>query len=285
MRVFILFLFLFSVTNHPCYSQSGACNSALTGCDNYYGKELYDTCNYYQQKIRIPVIFHVTYRDQEQNISTQLILQELADLNADFLMQNADVHQVLSVYQHLAANPNIEFYLAPLHDERFSEPGIIRKRRGWFDGATGTSAVIDPSKYLNVYIYKRLGNSGAHTFDRPWSNPSSDAIYVNWNEVGHHSRILTHEAGHWLGLMHNFECGDCTDAGDGVADTPAQTQMSDGAFSIKKDDPSLFSKTCNEQPVFYHNFMDYSNFRRMFTTEQVKRMRIVITKQRPGLIQ
>ena len=259
------------------------CRAKLPGCSNYYGSELYDTCNYFKGRIRIPVIFHIVHRSSTQNIPTARILSELADLNRDFLAQNADINAVQPGYKYLISNPDIEFYLADLNDKRFSEPGIIRKHRGLLQKPYNASEVIDPAHYMNVYIYNRSGDGG-HTFPTPWVNPGTDAVYVDYGDVGKGYRLLTHETGHWLGLMHTFECGECSDAGDGISDTPAQTGSSDGAFKILTDDPAKFSINCNGQRNMYHNFMDYSLHRKMFTAGQVKRMRIILSAMRRSMI-
>lgn len=286
MRRLILFAGILSLTSYFSFSHEAKtpCQSTLPGCDNYFLNELYDTCDYSRSHIRIPVIFHVIYQKDIQNIPTPLILRELEDLKRDFLMQNKDINEVLPNYRGLAANPDIEFYLAPFKDVGQPDSGIIRIHQSEKGSPNEISPVRDFAHSLNVYIYRRKGDEGAHTLSRPWSDTTTDAIYVNWNEIGHGYRILTHETGHWLGLMHTFEC-KCKGKGDGIDDTPPQRNSSDGGFVIKTNKPENFGSNCNGGPAFYQNFMDYSFFRRIFTTDQVKRMRIVLSKKRPKLLE
>jgi hypothetical protein len=79
---------------------------------------------------------------------------------------------------------------------------------------------------------------------------------------------LVHEVGHWLGLEHTFE-GGCSQTNDGVADTPAIRQPTQGCPASRPDTcPSLAGV---DQ---YENYMDYSDDRCMsiFTAGQNSRM-------------
>ena len=283
IRKTVLLLLACWLSTSKTFAQD-TCSVLLPGGGGYYGNEQYDTCYVnWLQKIRIPVIFHVVYRNNKENIETHLLKKELDDLHKDFLHLNADSNEVLSRYQHLVCNAIIDFYLAQEKFDGSDEGGIIRVKRNQLEKPETVSAIIEPEKYLNIYVYTRHHN-GAHTPPVPWTTPYKDAVFVSYVEIGQGYRILTHEVGHWLGLLHTYESKNCTDAGDGLVDTPQQLQSADGGFVIKKNDPSLFPTNCAGDPCLYQNFMDYSFFRCMFTRDQVKRMRIIIANKRKQLM-
>lgn len=67
-------------------------------------------------------------------------------------------------------------------------------------------------------------------------------------------QTAVHETGHWLGLLHVFQGYSCSGPGDYIADTPMQSQSTDGC---PVDPPK---DSCPTRPGidFIQNFMDYS---------------------------
>ncbi|PLN77877.1 metalloprotease MEP1 [Aspergillus taichungensis] len=89
-----------------------------------------------------------------------------------------------------------------------------------------------------------------------------------------------HEVGHWNGLLHIFEGESCSsrNKGDYVADTPQQSEATDGCPAQKDSCPNLPGVDA------IHNFMDYSSddCYEQFTPGQTKRMRSMWYAMREG---
>ncbi|CAE6521089.1 unnamed protein product [Rhizoctonia solani] len=134
---------------------------------------------------------------------------------------------------------------------------------------------------LNIYStgfvnISSKGLLGYATFPADYqSTPVDDGVVLRYSTVPGGSfaplnlgKTLTHEVGHWLGLLHTFS-DDCNGDGDMVLDTPAQLNQTDGCPSSPPD-------TCPGQPGLdpIHNFMDYSDDICLleFTPGQIQRM-------------
>ncbi|MGN8056002.1 M43 family zinc metalloprotease [Pedobacter sp. 22163] len=225
----------------------------------------------------VKVIFHVIYGNQSENITKAAIEREISDLNRDFQLMNVDTFDVYGAHKSSIGNPKISFVLADTLFEGSNERGIRRVARTAGNKLYKSDPVISPDRYLNIYS-GRIG-SGGYTLTEPWNNPSTDAIYLYYQWVGGAYRLLSHEAGHWLGLYHTFE-GGCSLENDGISDTPPQK---DETGLDKGCDPKITKK--NQCPgslyPMYNNYMDYSDCRSMFTKEQAEKMRQNLFEFRP----
>ena len=62
--------------------------------------------------IRIPVVVHVLFNDDDENLSEAQINSQIAALNRDFRARNDDIGNVPAPFKPFVADPLIEFGLA-----------------------------------------------------------------------------------------------------------------------------------------------------------------------------
>ena len=74
--------------------------------------------------IKIPVVVHVLYHFPEQKISDDIIKNQIAILNRDFRRKNPDTTLTPVSFRSVAADCEIEFFLATSDPLRFSTTGI-----------------------------------------------------------------------------------------------------------------------------------------------------------------
>jgi len=76
--------------------------------------------------IRIPVVVHILYHEDRENIGTDQIESQFVALNRDFRLQNADRSDIPAPFQSLAADTLIEFALAVRDPQGRPTTGITR---------------------------------------------------------------------------------------------------------------------------------------------------------------
>lgn len=134
-------------------------------------------------------------------------------------------------------------------------------------------------KSLNVYLVEG-GTYGLCSLPIPSTDPLSQTDLDGdgcWVPLGSGVHVpdgtLTHEIGHWFGLLHVFE-GGCSD-GDFCADTPAQASPSYSHMATPGDFNSCPAiDSCPAQPGMdnVQNFMDYTDCSSLFSPCQGGRM-------------
>jgi len=255
-----------------------------------------------EEIIKIPVVVHVIYYNDETNITTEKIESQIAVLNEDFRKLNADYTQTPDEFLPLVADVGIEFELATIDPEGNDTDGITRTFSDTVSGysgdslGTGAPAETFPlyftemggqdawptDQYLNIWVVEmesRLGRLDVAGYAHPiGSDPRIDGVVIEPRVFGLHEplipkntrgRTATHEIGHWLNLGHIYgEDEDC-EISDGVNDTP-------NAYAQYTDFPVYPKSSCGSTDITM-NFMDYVDDRAMymFTNGQRERMRAV----------
>ncbi len=232
--------------------------------------------------ITIPVVVHVVYKTNAQNISDAQIFSQIDVLNEDFRRTNADANNQWSQ----AADTNIEFCLATVDPNGNPTDGInrvsttkksFRTNDDVKKSSRGGVDAWDTGSYLNMWVCN-LSNGILGYAQFPGGNPSTDGVvmlYTAFGRVGNVGapydlgRTTTHEVGHWLNLRHIWGDGGCS-VDDFVSDTPT----SDGAnYGCATGHVSCGTTDMVE------NYMDYSNdaCMNLFTAGQSARMNAIFS--------
>ncbi len=245
--------------------------------------------------ITISVIFHVVWKEIEDNISEEQILSQMQVLNDDFRAQN-DQSNVLFGFQDDIADTEIEFCLAQRLPNGMATSGIIRTQTdeniiGLKQVLYTTSPAVDSEHYMNVWVADLGGGLNGMASFPGTASPDKDGIVIDPNYVGtvglaedsqpyHLGRTLTHEIGHYLNLIHVFgptTGGTCT-SDDGVEDTPLSENTYLG------DCPTGIEFSC-ESSDMWMNYMYFTDdaCMSMFSNGQKARMIATLENERIGL--
>ncbi|HEY6162297.1 MAG TPA: M43 family zinc metalloprotease [Bacteroidia bacterium] len=184
----------------------------------------------------IPVVVHILHEYGPENINDLQVRDAINVLNEDFGGRNADTSIVIAPYKPLIANCNIQFRLATKDPNGNCTNGIehiYTHNTAYGDDAAKISQ-WPRDRYLNIWVVKTVNpgnNEGLAGFAYEPSlvtgpDYNKDGIMINnafFGSIGTASvstrHVITHLAGHYLGLLHPDGGNACMD-GDGIADTP-----------------------------------------------------------------
>lgn len=226
--------------------------------------------------IYIPTVVHVIHTSETGiisddpnigNISKEQIMSQLEVLNEDYRRKFGTPGYNDSPD---GADLEIEFCLARFDPQGNPTDGITRhyRNKNQYDASSDDIEIKEivhwpADEYLNIYVVPQLGNNflGYATFpeeprqldgivmanrffgDR--TGTSIDAFAFPYNR----GRTLTHEVGHWLGLVHIWGDGNCA-VDDGCEDTPDSDSGNFGCDTTHE--------SCGT-PDMVRNYMDYSD--------------------------
>ena len=242
------------------------------------------------------------------NVSMAQLQSQIDVLNEDYNRRNADTTNTPANFKRVAASANIKFQLADFDSlgKSLPEKGVMRYRwnKGSFEldemnAVVKPQTVWNPYKYLNIWVIDTLLINGGRFLGYaqfPWQSGlqglaptdgtrQTEGVIVVKRALGSYRKVqvpqlsptyaynlgrtLTHEIGHYLGVLHTF--GGCNEAVDYCSDTPAQLNDTNGCPTSPV--------SCGGVPMV-QNFLDYSfdACMNIFTKCQVERMRIVLEK-------
>jgi hypothetical protein len=254
---------------------------------------------------KIPVVVHIVHNNASNfiggtnntNISDEQIKSQIKVLNEDY-RKKAGTNGFNT--NAVGADFEIEFELATLDPNGKSTTGITRTyvdRANWDFEKAGTELASKINwnfeKYLNIWVAKSNGSTIGYAefpFDSKLNGLGStiqeidkqkvfDGVIIDYTNFGtccgklssnyNLGRTLTHEIGHWLGLLHindNEVCGN-----DYCDDTPQVEDLN----NVTNCNPKTSNCGGKSHPAMIENYMDYSPDRCMniFTNDQKKRSR------------
>ena len=258
--------------------------------------------------VTIPVVVHIVYNTDEQNISDSQVNSQIEALNRDFRKRNTDIDLVPTHWKDLAADTRIEFQLAVKDPQGNLTNGITRTRTDInpflygrdengsphpqkikFSNQGGKDA-WDTTRYLNIWVCNiestpRPGIQGYAQF--PGGDLFLDGVVMKYTAFGtvgtarpplNLGRVTVHEVGHYLGLRHIWgddSLSPCQGI-DNISDTPNQAGPNGGNPTF----PSTTESCPDTGPngTMFMNQMDYTvdASRYMFTLGQMARMRFTL---------
>jgi len=236
--------------------------------------------------IVVPVVVHILYNNNNQNISDKQVMSQLVSLNNDFRRRNADTVNTPVPFKSVAADIRIQFCLAKVDPEGNLTTGIIHKYTTAAQFLTddamkftskGGDDAWDATRYLNIWVCNLFGQTLGYAV-MPGGPLQNDGVVITYSAFGtvgnviapyNKGRTTTHEIGHWLGLRHLWGDAFCGD--DGIADTPPQETSN----SFCPTFPHLSSCSINSYGDMFMDYMDFTDdgCMNMFTLDQKAEMR------------
>lgn len=251
------------------------------------------------------VVVHLVLRDGATLISNAQVINQIDVLNQDFAGRGANLYKLQNEFESLITDTGIRFCLSTTDPEGNPTNGITSTitnsaniallvgqngRRAIHFDQLGGKTPWDPSRYINIWVGEYGDFLGSAFFPGMAPFPEEAGIVIDPRSFGslgdaavhpfyHGGHTLTHEMGHYFGLIHIWggpSEHDCNDS-DAVDDTPNQEGPYFGC-------PSGVQQSCGVHNM-YQNFMDLTDDRCLaaFTKDQSLRMHAVIDAFYPDM--
>ena len=292
--------YFIGINEYECYNDFGANATTILSI------ELIELPT---NNITIPVVVHIIHNGESygvgSNLSDEIIHENIAILNNDFQRLNDDAFLGPEIFSAYSSKVNLTFELAKQDPNGNPTNGIIRhvgkyptSTDAQFDAETKPYTIWDQNSYLNIWTTDLIFEDGSNNylgyaqFPESYYNsapeilgpyvPNTDGVVLDCY-IGMGGRTLTHEVGHWVGLLHTFMIpGDCS-SDDNCQDTPSQYSENYGCPNIEE---SINNSCDGYTPTMFSNFMDYSddNCMNMFTYNQKQIIDYIMQNDRNELL-
>ncbi|NDP27508.1 MAG: T9SS type A sorting domain-containing protein [Flavobacterium sp.] len=248
----------------------------------------------------IPVVVHVIYNGQPLGVAPNITD---AQVQSQITVLNQDYRKMLGTPGGESTNPvakdtEIQFVLAKQDPNGNPTNGIDRvslDQSSWSDidieATLKPSTIWDPTSYMNMWSVNLTDSTvlgyaqfpdgtGLPGLDASGGTANTDGVVSNYSAFGtiayddgsflldatyNRGRTMSHEVGHWLGLLHIWGDSNCGD--DYCADTPVHHDANYGCPTVVNCDASG-----NEM---VENYMDYTDDACMNIFTQNQKDRIV----------
>ncbi len=221
--------------------------------------------------ITIPVVFHVFHPDGSAGVPLSQINFAMNDLNVNYAGADVDFTTVNPAFAAVKSYTKFRWKLAQVDPKGNPTTGVeyYQDKQSGFGNGTGYDREIrtcawDNLKYFNIYVMNDLycnnvtNNSGVCWYpDISMSDSETSREVYNYVYLGsggssygylEFNETFSHEAGHWLNLIHTFDGLSCSGPGDYVVDTPPTDSAAAGCNAIR----------CGGL-INGENYMDYNN--------------------------
>ena len=251
---------------------------------------------------RIPVVIHVIHLGEPvgegYNLSRERVESQIRVINEDYRRKPG----TRGYNEHPdGGDARIEFVLANTAPDGSDTEGIVRVNMNEVENPHSQSGKFDfyafysywnPEHYLNIWSVPMpglenlvLGEATGPETDLPGGDEftpgeplQAEGVIINASHFGETNtdsdynlgRTLTHEIGHYLGLLHTWGSNSCEN-NDYCQDTPPVGKPVLGC-------PTTPPIGCDGRPVMIENFMNYGLDQCMntFTNDQIERMHYVL---------
>lgn len=136
----------------------------------------------------LPVVIHVLWRNNDQNISDEQIQSQIDVLNEDFRKLNDNVSSLPAAFNDFAADVEFEFCLASIDPNGNATSGITRRQvniseigetENYYSTANGGQDAWDNNKYINIWVAELSSDLfGFASFPGQAFPPESDGLVI-----------------------------------------------------------------------------------------------------------
>ena len=157
---------------HRCYTHEAMLEQEektpgyLAGVNEAFDRAKYANLQDRAEVLTIPVVVHIVFNSDAENLADSVIFNQIATLNADYRRVNADADNLRDTFNTIVGDTFIEFQLATVDPDGNPTTGITRTNtdvtsffsialspaEGVKQTAEGGIDAWDPSRYLNIWV-------------------------------------------------------------------------------------------------------------------------------------